>query len=388
VDNFCYGPCDWKTYLWNWTDWFVRIDIVLLGLMFLYVLVIGGRGFFLNYFGRRQSRLFLIEANAAMGSGAFDVVISIARRYPGSPLAKVASAGLQASVPLLSTLASTDIGEVSARAFQRSRVQIIRVMNFGMNPVRAIGYVAPLVGLAGTCFGLLDAFRGAGMEHYAYLAMTTSLAAYALIPAAAGLIVAIPAVAVDNLLQTSLDNLNSEMLALSLNAVSLLASRAQILNAAESQHDSSGYTTFLSPKFPLQRPFSELLGPALATAFALVTVSWTAIADPYLSKGLEVRLLNPNAPERAVSSFLTIDLMEQTDASSRIVYLNKKKTRLEALGALLQEQRGPTACVRAQSDVPWADVAGAIDAAKGPGREVILLTNTPSKKHKSAKKRE
>jgi biopolymer transport protein ExbB/TolQ len=386
VDNFCYGPCDWETYLWNWTDWFVRIDIVLLGLMLFYVLVIGGRGFFLNYFGRRQSRLFLNESSPAMRGGAFDLVISIARHYPCSPLAKLESSGLQASVPLLPTLTSTEIADVCANAFQRSRLQIIRAMNFGMKPVRAISCSAPLLGLAGTCFGLLDAFRGAGMERHAYLAMTTSLAAYSLIPAAAGLIVAIPAVAVYNLLQTSLDNLNSEMLALSLNAVSLLATRA--LPAGESQRDSYGYTSFLTPKFPLQRRFSELLGPALATAFALVTVAWTALANPYLSKGLEVRLLNPGAPERAATSLLTIELMEQTDASSRIVYLNTKKTRLDALGALLQEQKDPIAYVRAQSDVPWADVAEAIDAAEASGREVILLTNTPSKKHKSAKKRE
>jgi hypothetical protein len=251
-----------------------------------------------------------------------------------------------------------------------------------MNPVRAVSYSAPLLGLVGSCFGLLDAFRGAGMERHAYLAMTTSLAAYALIPAASGLIVATPAVAVNNLLQTSLDNWNSEMLAFSLNAVSVVAARA--LPTVESQRDSCGYTTFLKPKFPLQRRFSELVSAALATAFALVIVAWTPLANPYLSKGLEVRL---GAPERTASSLLMIELMEQTDAGSRIVYLNTKKTRLEALDALLHEQRGPTACVRAQSDVPWADVAGAIDAAKRSGRDVILLTNTPSKTHKSARKR-
>jgi len=253
-----------------------------------------------------------------------------------------------------------------------------------MNPVRAISYSAPLLGLVGTCFGLLDSFRGAGMEKHAYLAMTTSLVGYALIPAAAGLIVTTPAIVVYNLLQTSLDSLNSEMLALSLNGVSLLAARARALRAGESQRDSSGYTTLLRPKFPLQRLISELLGPALAAAFGLVIVAWTAVANPYFSKGLEVRLLKPGASER--TALLTINLMEETDASSRIVYLNTKKTRLEALGALLQEQSGPAACVRAQSNVPWADVAGAIDAAEGSGKEVILLTNTPGKKHKSAKK--
>ena len=387
MDNFCYGPCDWKTYLWHWSGWLVRIDIVLLGLMLFYVLVVGGRGFFLNYFGRRQSRLFLNEASAAMRGGVFEVVISIAERYPWSPLAKVESAGLQASVPLLPTLTSTEIGDVYANAFQRSRRQATRAMSLGMNPVRAISYSAPLLGLAGTCFGLLGAFRGAGMERHAYLAMTTSLVAYALIPAAAGLIVAIPAVAVYNFLQTSLDNLKSEMLLLSLNAVGLLMARARALRAGESQRSSGGYTAHLTPKFPLHRPFSELLGPALATALALVIVAWTPLANPYLSKGLEVRLLNPGSPDPAATSLLTIELMEQTDASSRIVYLNTNKTRLEALGALLQERSGPVAWVRAQSNVPWADVVGAIEAAEGSGRKVFLLTNTTSKTHKSAKKR-
>jgi len=212
--------------------------------------------------------------------------------------------------------------------------------------------------------------------------MTTSLAGYALIPAAMGLIVATPAVAVYNLLQTSLDNWNSEMLAFSLNAVSLVAARA--LHTGESQRDSCGYATFLKPKFPLQGRFSELVGAALATAFALVIVAWTPLANPYLSKGLEVRL---GVPEHDATSSLTIELMGQTDASSRIVYLNTKKTRLEELGALLEAQRGAAAYVRAQSGVPWADVVGAIDAAHGSGREVFLLPNKASKVHKLPKNR-
>jgi hypothetical protein len=130
VENLCYGPCDWESYFWHWTDWFVRVDIVLLCLMLFYVLAIGDRGLFLNYFCRRQSCLFLNEASAAMRGGAFDVVISIAGRYPWSPFAKVALAGLQPSVPLLPTLTSTEIADVCANAFQRSRRQAVRAMEF------------------------------------------------------------------------------------------------------------------------------------------------------------------------------------------------------------------------------------------------------------------
>lgn len=154
VDNFCYGPCDWEAYLWHWTDWFVRVDIALLGLMLSYVLVLGTRGFLLSYLGRRGSRRFLRETDTALRSGEFEEVISIARRYRRSPIAQMAKTGLSASVLQVPILTSAEIAEISTHAFQRSRQQITRVMSFGIGTLRAIGYSAPLLG----CLGTLSAY--------------------------------------------------------------------------------------------------------------------------------------------------------------------------------------------------------------------------------------
>lgn len=233
------------------------------------------------------------------------------------------------------------------------------------------------------------------MEAHAYLAMTYSLLAYAMLPTAVGLIVAAPAVAIYNLRQGSVEKLNTELVAFSLNTVSLLVGETELPRTNNAWNEPSGYTARLIPRFPLQRPLSQLLAPAFAIALGLVIVAWTALGNPYLAKGFVVRLLNPaGAPGRpSNSNSLTIEVMEHKEAGSRVVYLNARKARLEevfdTLQTVSQQQREPSAYIRAEDNVPWADVANAIDAATGVGYQVILcprsLQTRSRNAHKSAK---
>jgi len=124
--------------------------------------------------------------------------------------------------------------------------------------------------------------------------MTATLTVSALVPAAAGLIVAVPAVSIYNYLQGRFEALDTEMRIAALEATSHLASQPRLLNADEAQRESSGEPpSRLIRKFALQRPFSELLALPLAAVFGLAVVAFTVVANPYTAKGLHVRLLKP-----------------------------------------------------------------------------------------------
>lgn len=59
--------------------------------------------------------------------------------------------------------------------------------------LNSIASTAPYFGLLGTCLGVLSAFSVAGVEKQVYLAWVASRMAAALVPSAAGIIVAVPA---------------------------------------------------------------------------------------------------------------------------------------------------------------------------------------------------
>jgi len=214
--------------------------------------------------------------------------------------------------------------------------------------------------------------------------MTATLTVSALVPAAAGLIVAVPAVSIYNYLQGRFEALDTEMRIAALEATSHLASQPRLLNADEAQRESSGEPpSRLIRKFALQRPFSELLALPLAAVFGLAVVAFTVVANPYTAKGLHVRLLKPGEiPVQTPSAEnLTIRVLKENVAGSRTVYVNAKKTQLNGLEDILRSESRvaakATAYVQAEDNVPWGDVANAVDIAEELRANVVLLTLPP-----------
>jgi MotA/TolQ/ExbB proton channel family len=79
-------------------------------------------------------------------------------------------------------------------AFARCRRTTSAQLKRGLGTVTTVASSAPFIGLLGTVFGILGAFRGVGMERAAYRAMVASYLAESLITAAMGMAVAIAAV--------------------------------------------------------------------------------------------------------------------------------------------------------------------------------------------------
>lgn len=138
-------------YLWWWTTWPVRLDIVVLGLSIAYTLA---------------TVIHVLER------------CKIARFHEQGPVRRRALAA--------------DLG--------------IEITN-----VKSVAHTAPYLGLMGTCMGILTAFRGFDMARQAALRMEASIVAAALVPAAVGIVAAVVATCSYNCLCSRLDLLDSEV---------------------------------------------------------------------------------------------------------------------------------------------------------------------------------
>lgn len=139
-------------YLWHRLDWLVRIDVAALGLLLAYVVY---------------------------------VVIRVFRCY------HTVRRG----------------GEINTRTKKLAAADL----NIQVGNLKSIATTAPYFGLMGTCLGLLSAFSGVGMQRDAARAWIATKIAAALVPAASGILVAVPATCGYEYARTRLDLLLNEL---------------------------------------------------------------------------------------------------------------------------------------------------------------------------------
>jgi biopolymer transport protein ExbB/TolQ len=177
--------------LWRSMDWFGRGDVTLLAVMLVDTMATMCFWFYRHSAARRQTRAFVHDATAGLHDGKFDEVLAIAEQNGRSPVATVVAAGLTAfvSAPPQSTHAKAS--ESAERATQRSRKMRGAELKMGLRTFTTIASTAIFTGLLGTCFGILYAFRGAGMEKHALIARVNSDIADALVPTTMGRFVSV-----------------------------------------------------------------------------------------------------------------------------------------------------------------------------------------------------
>jgi biopolymer transport protein ExbB/TolQ len=212
------GGCEWCVrsllrfwYFWRSLDWVERAALTLLALMSANSVVIAFHRLYRYNIARKQSRAFLRDSTNALRDGRFDEVVLIAARNTRSSVASMVVAGLDAfaSVPLQ----FTDIEAIAAaeRAFQRTGTMLIAELGLGLGTLRTIATCAPFVGLAGTWFEILNAFRGYIGARSSFIARTASDISNALVMTAVGLLVGILAVWFHNYLWRRIEVLQTEM---------------------------------------------------------------------------------------------------------------------------------------------------------------------------------
>ncbi len=291
--------CEWSIRnLWRYSDWIERLVFVALALMLAYTFFILIRFSRHHYSARRESHAF--EAD----------------RWP---------------------------------AFEGGKRRLVADLSRELRPLKAITFSAPLLGLAGTSYRILAALSfGVAMEKNAFLRMMSARIAATLISAAAGILVAIPAILAHNSLRTRIDRFGRECSA----AVGTV-----------SHEEPTGLRPFrLAQRLPLKKRFSSLPPFALIAAPALASVVVMFMAfEPYEKPtGLHVGLVPDRCVYEGDDRLLVLRL---SDAGE--LFINQTQEDWNILPEVLTKIYGSrvhrTLYVRADDGVPFQTVADAID---------------------------
>jgi biopolymer transport protein ExbB len=313
--------------------WIVSLDVIVLALMLVYVVVVASRDSCLFYLALRQSRAFIRDAAQNLRTGAFEEVIAVAARSGRSPVAKMIASGLTAFVSAPGQFNHAEAIDAAKRAFQLCRRKFVADTNLRLDPLKSIAATAPMLGLAGTCLGVLSAFRGIGMEKHAALIMMATDAAMALIPTAAGLLVVVPTIWLYEHLRTCVDRLGTEMGIIALQVVTHLEAHSRKtfpltdadLDSREIRFDwdRSGQLA-LATSLPLRPRIAHLPPFVLSAPVWLVLVaafaSFTSFRPPL---GLSVRLLKPGPYLTASDSSTEPVFIELVNREGRDCYLSR-----------------------------------------------------------------
>ncbi|HOD33743.1 MAG TPA: MotA/TolQ/ExbB proton channel family protein, partial [Holophaga sp.] len=111
--------------------------------------------------------------------------------------------------------------EAVERSLQRASVVEMGRMEKGLGILATIAAVSPFVGLFGTVWGIIDAFKGIGTTGNASLATVAIPISEALVATAIGLVAAIPALMAYNFFQGQLKQWQTELDDFALEFISL-----------------------------------------------------------------------------------------------------------------------------------------------------------------------
>ena len=192
--------------------WVALTVIVILLIMSMYSIAIMVERFLTYSAAKKQSREFAPRVAQALKNDRIEEAINISDKHKKSHLAMVVNAGLQ---EFRAHEASSDISgdeiEASKRALQRAIAIKSAEFKRGLSGLATIGSTAPLVGLFGTVFGIINAFTGMKAAESAGIGAVAGGIAEALLTTALGLAVAVPAVWLFNYFTGKVDGFIIEM---------------------------------------------------------------------------------------------------------------------------------------------------------------------------------
>jgi biopolymer transport protein ExbB/TolQ len=138
--------------------------------------------------------------------------LSSKKENKGSHLARVTSAGIQAFVEGKEAKLSTEEQiETAARGSQRAKTLFSQELRRGLPILATIATSAPFIGLFGTIFGIINAFRGMQLTGSGGIGAVAGGIAEALVTTAVGIGVAVLALWVFNTLNSRIEIYDAEM---------------------------------------------------------------------------------------------------------------------------------------------------------------------------------
>ncbi|OYU77950.1 MAG: Tol-Pal system subunit TolQ [Alphaproteobacteria bacterium PA3] len=171
----------------------------------------------------------IVEAALAEGRGV-DAIEESAK--PGDAMARVVAIGMNEARLARRIPNQTEVGlgraiERMERVMQAATAREMARAERGLAVLATIGSSAPFVGLFGTVWGIMNAFRGIAQSRDTNLAVVAPGIAEALFATALGLLAAIPAVIFYNWLAGSLDRFATRLDALSDDVIARVSRRLQ-----------------------------------------------------------------------------------------------------------------------------------------------------------------
>jgi len=139
----------------------------------------------------------------------FQAIVS--SRRPSGSMELIFEAGFREFVKLRkqTTLAVASVMDGTRRAMRASYQREMEYLDKHLAFLATVGSVSPYIGLLGTVWGIMNAFRGLANVHQATLAQVAPGIAEALIATAIGLFAAIPAVVAFNYYAREIDSLST-----------------------------------------------------------------------------------------------------------------------------------------------------------------------------------
>jgi biopolymer transport protein ExbB/TolQ len=132
--------------------------------------------------------------------------------YKGSHLARVTAAGVQAFIEGKEAKLSFDEQiESASRASERSKTLFNQELRRGLSILATIATSSPFIGLFGTIFGIINAFRGMALTGSGGIGAVAGGISEALVTTAVGIGVAVLALWVFNMLNTKIEVFDAEM---------------------------------------------------------------------------------------------------------------------------------------------------------------------------------
>jgi biopolymer transport protein ExbB/TolQ len=138
--------------------------------------------------------------------------LSSKKDYKGSHLARITAAGIQSIIEGKDAkLSMEEQLETAARGGERAKTLFNQELRRGLNILATIATSAPFIGLFGTIFGIINAFRGMQLTGSGGIGAVAGGIAEALVTTAVGIGVAVLALWVFNTLNSRIEVFDAEM---------------------------------------------------------------------------------------------------------------------------------------------------------------------------------
>ena len=173
-------------------SWLIKVVLVVLGVLSVFSWCIIVYKVLHLQMASQESATLLATLRACESDGDLAALFKAAEALHISPLAAMATAAASG----MKRRSREDLGRVLKSCQAQETAKLESYLTF----LATTGATAPFIGLLGTVWGIMDAFKGIGAAGSASLAVVAPAIAEALVTTAAGLAAAIPAVMAYNFL--------------------------------------------------------------------------------------------------------------------------------------------------------------------------------------------